>query len=120
MSIGTGDDSSPTTLTKRLSIPPGIYLNDYLNVECFLRKPQRSRSIMKNHKNIIQTVQSSVMRGNTADFEDKLSFLLKESVSTKSHVGVYKRALEQSQHKKRELEGTMASKNRRIIQNPPL
>ena len=75
---------------------------------------------MKNHKNIIQTVQSSVLRGKTGNIEDKLSFLLKESVSTKSHVGVYKRALEHSQQKKRELEGTTASKNMRIIQNPPL
>jgi hypothetical protein len=120
MSIGTGDDSSPKTLTKRLSIPPGIFLNDYLNVESFYRKPQRSRSIMKNHKNIIQTVQSSVMRGNTADFEEKLSFLLKESVSTKSHTGVQQRAFEHSQQKKRGLEGSLVSKNRRIIQNPPL
>ena len=74
---------------------------------------------MKNHKNIIQTVQSSVLREYTADFEDKLTFLLKESVSTKSHAGVQQRALEHSQQKKRGLEGAIVSK-RRVIQNPPL
>jgi hypothetical protein len=87
ISIGTADDLSASQ-TKRLSIPPGIYLNDYLNVESFFRKPQRSRSIMKNHKNLMQTMQNSVLRGNTADFEEKLSYLLKESVSAKSHAGV--------------------------------
>jgi hypothetical protein len=43
---------------------------------------------MKNHKNVMQTMQNSVLRGNTADLEEKLSYLLKESVSTKSHAGV--------------------------------